>query len=282
MASREFLRCYQHALWCRIAGQRIGRQRLRAQDFRPDVIGEVMIQMPFRNLPLRHLPSDVQEAIQPALARVALTPGMLVAGPRAPILDVYFVESGMLSVIADGDVGQTVEVALIGHEGLAGVSLALGCSDSPFQVSVQSAGEAFRMPARRFVKACQLSPSLHNLVLRYANVLMTQMAETARSASRDTLDARLARWLLMMHDRTEGDDILVTHDTIAARLGVRRPGVTVAIHILEGNHILKALRGKLTILDRAGLKKAAKGSYGLPEAELDRLLRSADSFDRAI
>lgn len=256
-----------------------GRERL---------IGEISARSPtpnmsqpsFRNALLNLLPARDRDVFRPAWDRVALTPGTSVIEPLSPISHVLFVESGVLSVMADRDGREALEVAMIGREGMAGVFLALGCPDVPFRVSVQSAGEVIRMASDHFVDACQASPMLRGLALRYAQVLTTQVAETARCNGRLTVEARLARWLLMAHDRAEGDELVVTHETLAVSLGVRRPGVTVAIHILEGEHLIRATRGRVEIRDRSGLKDAAKGSYGLPEAEFSRLLRSS-AFTRS-
>jgi CRP-like cAMP-binding protein len=120
--------------------------------------------------------------------------------------------------------------------------------------------------------ALETSATLRTLLLRYSQAFSIQVAFTALCNGRYTIEERLSRWLLMCHDRVDGDTIPVTHDFLALMLGVRRAGVTIALQILEGDHILKATRGRIEIRDRAELLQTAGGSYGLPEAEYERLM----------
>jgi CRP-like cAMP-binding protein len=115
-------------------------------------------------------------------------------------------------------------------------------------------------------------PSLHRLLLRYAQALNVQTSVTAFANANHTLEMRLARWLLMCHDRLDGDDIEITHEFMAMMLGVRRAGVTTSLHILEGNRLIRSTRGLVTVRDRDGLEKLADDAYGLPEAEYVRLM----------
>jgi hypothetical protein len=161
---------------------------------------------------------------------------------------------------------------MIGHDGLSGLAVILGGSESPFGVSVQKAGTAYRIASDELQAASAASRTLHAFMLQYAQVFLTQTAETARANARFTVEQRVARWLLMAHDRTDADDIEVTHGFLARMLGVRRPGVTIATHVLEGDHLISARRGHIRVIDRPGLEALAGTSYGLPEAEHQRLI----------
>ena len=231
-----------------------------------------MTDQPFRNRLLKALsPSDLS-LISRHFEEVPLDVEQDAIEASRPISHVHFVESGMLSLIADPDGGRSIEVGIIGFEGFTGVSLVLGCSESPYRVSVQAPGKAHRISAHHFQRACEASRTLERAMLRYAHVLMLQITETARANAKLTVEERLARWLLMAQDRTDGDSLYLTHEFLALMLGVRRPGVTVATHVLEGNGLIRAKRGHIQLLNRAGLEEAARGSYGKPEAEFFRLL----------
>lgn len=226
-----------------------------------------------RNQLLSGLPADELSQLQPRLERVSLTVGQSVAEPFEPISHIYFPETGFLSVVASRHGREQTEVALIGREGASAPSIALGCDELPFRIVVQHAGEALRMTRADFVQACEQNDALRRTVLLHSHVLALQIAETSRANARHTVETRLARWLLMAHDRTEGDDLALTHESLSLILGVRRPGITVSLHMLEGEHMIRARRGQIRILDRAKLEDASRGSYGLPEGEYRRLLR---------
>lgn len=187
---------------------------------------------------------------------------------------VYFPESGLASVTGALNGGK-VEVGLIGSEGFAGLPVVLGTSSSPTDVFVQMPGVFLRLPARRLREAMAQSSAVRDLLLRYVQVVLVQSAHTAMANASCTLEERLARWLLMCHDRNEGNELVLTHEFLAMMLGVRRPGVTVATHVLEGEKMIRANRGRITVLDRTKLEKLAGGSYGGPEAEYERLIPAA-------
>ncbi|NNM75134.1 Crp/Fnr family transcriptional regulator [Enterovirga sp. DB1703] len=226
-----------------------------------------------RNQLLAALPEKDLTLLSPAMELVSFEPEQTIIEPFAAITHVHFLQSGLLSVIARSGDREQAEIAMIGREGMAGFSLALGCSSAPFHIFVQRAGNALRMSAEAFRQACHDSPALHRAVLLYSHVFMTQVAETSRANARHTVETRLARWLLMAHDRSDGDDLPLTHEFLSLMLGVRRPGITVSLHVLEGERMIRARRGNIRILDRAKLEQAARGSYGLPEAEYRRLMK---------
>ena len=133
------------------------------------------------------------------------------------------------------------------------------------------AGEGQRLRSDDLREAMQTSPTLQALLLRYGQALMVQTAQTALANGRAKIGERLARWLLMAHDRADGDELPLVHEFLALMLGVRREGVTLALQRLEGINLIGAKRGRITILDRKGLEECADGSYGVPEAEYERL-----------
>src|SRR5215210_8106952 len=191
-----------------------------------------------------------------------------------PIQHVYFPEHGIVSILADTSQGR-IEVGLIGPEGMAGLPVVLGIDRSPHGYLVQAAGEALRIPAQDLRTAFRHSPSLHAGFLRYAHALMVQTAETAYANARFGIEARLARWILMTDDRLEREDLPLTHDFLSMMLGVRRPGVTIAVQNLEGNRLIRAKRGHITVLDRTGLEGVADSAYGASEAEYASVMGQA-------
>ena len=189
-----------------------------------------------------------------------------------PVKYVYFIQEGLASVIAQVPGGKSAEIGIVGREGATGLSLAIGDSQASFETFIQMEGSALRMGAADFARALEQSPALRLLALRYSKALWVQCAYTALANSVTRLEARLARWLLMVHDRIDGDRFELTHEFMAVMLAVRRPGVTVALHELEGKALIRSTRGTVTIRDREGLIEMADGAYTLPEREYERLL----------
>ncbi len=183
---------------------------------------------------------------------------------------VYFMESGFASVVTGTKV--QIEIGLIGREGMSGLSVVLDDDRSVNQTFMQSDGSALRISADDLRAALRDSRTLHSSLLRYAQAFAVQTSQTALVNGRAKIEARLARWLLMAHDRFEQNDFPFTHRFIAMMLGVRRAGVTDALHILEGRHLIKARRGQITVVDRVGLEALSDPSYGVPEAEYARLV----------
>jgi CRP-like cAMP-binding protein len=220
---------------------------------------------------LASLSSEDFAALQPYLESVPLAVRQVLIEPNVPIEHIYFPEAGMSSV-TNNNLGGKIEVGVIGREGLVGLPIVLGIDQTPYEHFMQIAGYGWRMAARDLEQAMARSSSLHRQLLRFAQASHVQVSETAFANASSGVEARLARWLLMCHDRVDGDDIPLTHEFIAIMLGVRRPGVTVALHILEGMRIVKAKRGVVTILNREKLEELADEAYGLSEAEYARLM----------
>lgn len=162
--------------------------------------------------------------------------------------------------------------SMIGREGLVGVAAAFGATHSPHACLCQAEGQALSMSAGELREAAQSSPSLAGLLGRYLYFLTIQTAQTAYANASLNVEARLARWVLMTHDRADGFELSLTHDFLASMLGVRRPGVTTATHVLEGAGMIRAERGRITVLDRAKLEEMADDAYGVAEAEYERLI----------
>jgi CRP-like cAMP-binding protein len=188
-----------------------------------------------------------------------------------PIEYVYFIEQGMASVNAGLREDRQIETGLIGPEGMTSIAVVLGDDRSPFATYGEIPGQALRIEAGALREAIGRSETLRALLLNYAHVLSIQVAQTALANGRCKIEERLARWLLMANDRVKGD-LPLTHEFLATMLGVRRAGVTVALHELEGRGLVRVVRGHITVVDRAGLKNLAGGSYGPPEAAYRRLI----------
>ena len=225
---------------------------------------------PVHNRLLASLPASDFEMLRPSLKRVELEARQVLEQPRQPIADIYFVQSGLVSVVGTTHPDHRIEVGMVGHEGMTGLGVVLGDDRSANETLVQSAGIALRISAEALRGAMQQSPRLTALLLRYAHVFLLQGSQTALANGRGKLDERLSRWLLMWHDRLGGDDLIITHEFLALLLGVRRQGVTETLHALEGGGLIRSSRSLIKILDRDGLQTAANGFYGTPEAEYDR------------
>jgi CRP-like cAMP-binding protein len=225
----------------------------------------------YRNQLLANLPDRDLARLTPWLEPVKLRLHASLETPGQTIPFVYFPDCGLVSVLATSGAGRDIEVGLLGLDGMTGLALVQYDNKSAYKCVVQLAGRATRIHAGRFRRALQHSLHLRVMLTRYARAFGIQVAATAMAAGRAKLEARLARWLVMVHDRVPGDTIDMTHDYLAIMLGVRRPGVTVALHILEGKGLIKSVRGEIIIKDRQGLIADAAGTYGWPEAEYTRL-----------
>jgi CRP-like cAMP-binding protein len=218
---------------------------------------------------LGRLPSH--SAFRSSLERTKLEIRQELEIPGDPVPYVYFPQTGLASVIATSGAAKKIEVGMIGHEGMTGSALVLGADRAAHLVLVQSPGWALRLPREAFLASLE-APDLRALWLRYVHVLMVQTSQTALANGTATLIQRLARWILMWHDRVRDSAFTVTHDYIALLLGVRRAGVTVALHHLEGDRLIRSKRNQVTVLDRDGLAGVAKGFYGASEAEYRRVI----------
>lgn len=212
--------------------------------------------------------------LAPRLERVALPFSSVLIAPHEPIGRVFFPEGGLVSTIAEGEDGR-VEVGVVGREGLVGLPALLGADRTPHASLVQVEGQALAIAPAHLQAALRARPSLFRPLGLYAHAFMVQVAGSAYSGALLAIEARLARWLLMVMDRLGPGEMALTHDFLATMLGVRRPGVTVAVHVLEGTGAIRARRGRIEVRDRGRLLELAGDAYGGPEAEYERLMGEA-------
>lgn len=226
-----------------------------------------------RNALIRALGVDGFAALAPHLERVDLAGGERLASSDFEIDAVWFPESAVAScvdVLADGG---HVELGIVGYEGVVGWPVLLGCTVSPHGVVVQvGGGTVLKVAARDFAAICGRVPGMQALFLRYISAFTVQIGRTAVSNLRDPVERRLSRWLLMFHDRLEGDEIDLTHKAIASMLGIRRASVTDGLHALEGHDLIRNRRGRIVIRDRSRLRKLAGDGYGHAEAHYSRTI----------
>lgn len=226
---------------------------------------------PFVNRILSALTESDLSLLAPHLKPVDLPLRKRLETPQRSVEHIYFPDSGFVSVVADDAPDQHVEVGMIGREGMTGLAVVLGTDRTPNETYVQNAGAGKRISAASLRDAMGKSSTLQPLLLLYAHTFLIQATQTAKANARSSLDERLARWLLMAHDRLDTDDLNITHEFLSVMLGVRRSGVTVALNLLENSALISINRGVVTIVDRKGLKAAANGAYGVSEAEFNRV-----------
>jgi CRP-like cAMP-binding protein len=224
-----------------------------------------------QNRILSRLPLADFRLLEPHLTAVELPLRKLLEASNRRIDHIYFIERGFASVVASSPGLRNTEVGIVGNEGLTGVAVIMATDRSPHETYMQSEGFGHRISVAHFRSAMDESASLRQVLLHYAHAFVVQIAFTALANGRSKIEERLARRLLMAHDRVGGDELTLTHELLAIMLGVRRPGVTTALSVLEDKGLIKPKRGAISVLDRAGLTAAANGAYGVPEAEFRRL-----------
>ena len=232
--------------------------------------------VPIRNHLLAILAPDDLSRLRPHLEPVALSLGEAPTEPGRPITHVLFPEAGIVSLLAVApDKRRRIEAGMVGREGMVGLPVVLGADAELHETVVQADMQGWRLPSNALRRAMAESPALHGVLLRYVQAFMAQTAHTLLANTTRRMDARLARWLLMTRDRLDGDDLPFTHPFLSNMLGANRPGVTLAVRALEAAGLIRHARGRITVLNRAGLEAAAGGSYGAPEAEYARLFGPA-------
>ena len=221
---------------------------------------------------LASLSTDDFGLLEPHLESVTLGLRKNLERPNRRIDAVYFPEGGFASVVAVQFHGKEVEVGLIGREGMTGLPIVFGNHRSPHATYIQAPGMGKCIPATELRKATQTSVSLRDSLLKFVQAFGVQTTHTAICNAQSRLDVRLARWLLMAHDRIGDDTIPLTHEFLSIMLGVRRPGVTEALHALRKQELISYARGQITVKDRKGMERKAGTAYGTPEAEYRRLI----------
>jgi CRP-like cAMP-binding protein len=212
------------------------------------------------------------ERLRPHLRRIPLEYRQSLYQANKPIDFVYFIETGVGSLVNTMANGQAAEVGTIGNEGLVGLPLVLGDDRAPTSVYVQVPGAGLRMKAALFKKELARSASMRAVMLRYAHAFFNQVAQSAACNHFHSLEQRCCRWLLMTHDRMQSDEFLLTQEFLAMMLGVQRTGVTAAAGALQRAGLIQYKRGNVTMVDRRGLIRRSCECYGVSKKEFDRLL----------
>ena len=225
-----------------------------------------------RNRLLAALTPDDFAALAPALRPVELDLRQTLYEPGRTIRAVHFPEAGMVSMLAPLEDGHLQEVGIVGREGLVGLPVVLGADRTSIEALVQMEGAAWRVDAAELRAAFERGAALRSLLLRYAQAFHAQVAQTAACNGRHPVDARLARWLLVMHDRAEADEFPMTHEFASLMLGTGRPGVSVAAAVLQRAGIVRYTHGRMAVLDRAGLEAASCECYGTVREQFEYLL----------
>jgi CRP-like cAMP-binding protein len=228
--------------------------------------------VPGSNRLLDALPSPDRRRLVANCEKVDLVLADVLYSPRERLTHAYFPLRGFISLIQAIDVADSIEVGLVGNEGMFGAPLALGVDVSTVRAVVQGAGSALRIDAALFGRELGSSPALQREVNRYVFVSMSQLAQTAACTRFHVVEARLARWLLMTQDRAHADAFHITHEFLAFMLGVRRVGVTKAASALQERHLIHYSRGDITVVDRRGLKAASCGCYNVDRDTYARIL----------
>ena len=220
---------------------------------------------------LRSLDPEDLACFEPHLARKHLVLGQVLCEPGEEIREIVFPEGRIGSITAVSGSLQ-MEVAQCGAESMTGGEVLNGVFQASHRVLVQQNAEALCIDRETFLDLVHGSSPVQKLFAAYQEAFIIEVTHAALVAGRYPIEQRLARWILMAHDRVEGDEVDITHETLSQMIGVRRAGITTALHILEGKQMIRSSRGKITMRDRAMLEKVAGESYGLPEEAYRRLV----------
>ncbi|MBW4623306.1 MAG: Crp/Fnr family transcriptional regulator [Cyanosarcina radialis HA8281-LM2] len=235
-------------------------------------MSEPRISPPTKNQLLAALPNEEYERLLPNLEPVSLELKKRLYTSDKPIEYVYFVETGVVSLLALLETGKPIEIATVGNEGMVGLSVFLEVDRVPGEAFVQIPGLALRMQAEIFKQKVVPGSVLYRLLQRYTQGMFNTIAQTAVCNRVHSIEERFCRWILMTHDRVEGDEFPLTHEFLSQMLGVRRASVSEAAAALQRAELIRYKQGKMTILDRAGLEETACECYTIIRREYERLL----------
>ncbi len=227
---------------------------------------------PKQNVILAALPAAEWQRWHAHLEPVDLYLGQVVYEPGDTMAHVYFPTTAIVSLLYVLDDGASAEIAVVGNEGVVGISLFMGGESTPSRAVVQSAGHGYRLNSELLKTEFNRAGAATRLLLRYTQALITQMAQTAVCNRHHTLDQQLCRWMLLSLDRLRGSELVMTQQLIANMLGVRREGVTESALKLQKAGLIRYSRGHITVLDRAGLERSTCECYAVVKKEYDRLL----------
>lgn len=228
---------------------------------------------PVKNQLLAVLPQEEYERLNAYMETVCLKLKQNLYLPNEPIEYIYFVNSGVASLLNLMEDGTAVEVATIGNEGMVGLPVFLGADRIPGQAMVQIPGDALRMKADVFKDKVTPGSPLHDLLQRYTQTLFNQIAQSAACNRLHSVEERMCRWLLMTQDRVGQNAFVLTQEFLSQMLGVRRPTVSIAASILQKAGLIRYSRGNITILDREGLENASCECYKIIQADFERLFK---------
>ena len=227
---------------------------------------------PRQNRLLAALPDAEWARLLPHLEIVDLPLGKVLYEPGDRLAHVYFPTTSIVSLLYVMEDGASAEIAVVGHEGVVGISLFMGGNSTPSRAVVQSAGQGFRLKANLLMEEFDRAGQVLHLLLRYTQALITQMSQTAVCNRHHSLDQQLCRWLLLSLDRLQSNELAMTQELIANMLGVRREGVTEAAGHLHHAGLIRYQRGHITVLDRPALERRTCECYAVVKNEYDRLL----------
>lgn len=230
------------------------------------------VPLPQHNGLLAALPAAERERIYPQLEYVELPVGHVICEPAQAMRHAYFPTTALVSLLYMLENGASAEIAIVGNDGMVGVSLFMGGDSTPTSSVVQSAGHCFRLRAQTLKEEFARSDALRQRLLMYTQAMIAQMAQTAVCYRHHCVGQQLSRWLLLSFDRLQSNELRMTQERLASMLGVRREGVTEAAGKLQAAGVIQYSRGRIRVLDRPGLEQATCECYGVVKGEFARLL----------
>jgi len=237
-----------------------------------DTRADETVQLKDQNWLFRSIPQDAWQRLLPHIEEFDMSLGLVLSASGVKSSYLYFPTNAIVSLLYNLENGSSAEIAVIGNEGCAGVSIFMGGNSTLTTAVVQSAGKSYRIKANVILDEFNKAGAVMHLLLRYTQSLITQMTQTAVCNRHHTLDQQFCRWLLLSLDRLHSNELVMTQELIANMLGVRREGVTQAALKVQRAGFIKYARGRITILDRLGLEKRTCECYQVVKTECDRLL----------